>query len=176
MSTPSRIAAPFVAAALLATFGCSGVAGAAAGDRTFQQTYPLASSLCAKIAAGTEGKRLKRNAAQAQADCATLLSSFESAHSVVLAARAALEPQIAAERAAIRTACPVPRRHPTAACLNAHAVDGVALSVLRHEKVAAARRYYRSIEAARLTFWAAIHTLRGGAHLRADAPIPIQNS
>jgi hypothetical protein len=169
MARPTR----FAGVAALATgvaLALPGGAGAKAGDRSFQQTFPVASQLCANVAAGKGGKRLKRFASRVLAQCATLESTFTTAQSAVLAARAALTPQIAADRAVIVAACPTPTT-PSAACLQARAVNKPAIKALRRQLVRAAHRYYRTIEAARLRFWRAIRALPGERHVHADAPI-----
>src|ERR1700716_2224861 len=104
MTPTIRFAGVAAVLAATVTLALPAVAGAKAGDRTFQQTYPVASQLCAKVAAGKEGKRLKRFATQVLADCSALQSGFTAAQSTVLAARAALTAQIAADHAAIAAA------------------------------------------------------------------------
>src|SRR5258708_3139488 len=109
MTPAKRIIGAVTAASALA-FSLPGTAGAAKpGDLTSQQTFPLGSALCAKVAAGTENKHLKAAAAQVTADCAALQSTFTTAQTTVLAARATIEPALAADRAALRTACPNPK-------------------------------------------------------------------
>jgi hypothetical protein len=173
--TPSRIIGTAAATAALATVGLTGVAGAAAGDKTFQQTFPVASNLCAKVTAGTEGRRLKLHATEVLADCTALQSAFTTAQTTVLAARAALAPQIAAEHAAIRTACPLPTTQ-TPACHSARKLDSAALKVLHAQKVLASRHYYSSIEEARKRFWSAIKAFPGERHIKGDVPVPIANT
>jgi hypothetical protein len=147
-----------------------------AGDRSFQQTYPIASGLCARLSAGTEGKKLKRYAATVAADCAALESSFTAAQSEVVTLRATLRTKIAADKAAIRNACPAVPVSPRPACLKARKVDGASVAALRLQIHSDARSYYRSAESARHRFWTAIHALPGESRLRADAPIPILSS
>jgi len=171
MSPPKSIIGALAATGVLA-LSLPGSAGAKPGDLTFQQTFPLASGLCAKVAAGTEGKRLKANAAQATADCEALLASFTAAQGTVLAARTAIEPTLAADRAFVRSACPNPKVvH--AACRKAHRLDDAAILSLLHQLHAARHSYFKSIEAARKHFWAAIHTIRGEKHIKADKPITV---
>jgi hypothetical protein len=151
-----------------------GVAGAKAGDRTFQQTYPLASKLCASVAAGTEGKHLKRFATQVLADCTALQSTFTTAQSTVLAARATLTAQITADRAAITTACPTAKDQQPL-CVQTRSRQGRALGALKHQLARAARHYYRAIEASRDRFWKAIRALPGEGRVHEDQPIPLQS-
>jgi hypothetical protein len=172
MTPPKRIIGAIAAAGTLAV-ALPGNAGATpAGNLTFQQTFPLASTLCAKVAAGTEGKHLKAAAAQVTADCETLLAEFTAAHNAVLAARASIEPALAADRASLRAACPNPKVvH--AACRKAHRLDDKAIVSLLHQRQAARHSYYKAIEAARAQFWAQIHLIRGEHHVKADTPIPV---
>jgi hypothetical protein len=145
---------------------------ARAGDLTIQQTFPLASQLCAKVAAGTENRHLKRFATQVTADCAALSMAFTTAQAQVLAARAAILPTLTADRAALAAACPNPRVvHQM--CHNVHRADDAAIHALAAEMHAAAHAYYISIIIARARFWDAIQALPGEHHVHQDKPIEI---
>ncbi|HEV2973387.1 MAG TPA: hypothetical protein VGX69_00135 [Solirubrobacteraceae bacterium] len=170
MTSPVRNLIAVAALAATLVLSISGVAAARAGDRSFQQTFPIASPLCARVAANTEGKRLKRFAPRVSADCGALQSTFTAAQTAVLAVRQAVTPQLTADRAAVAAACPPGRQSP--ACRQAHRVNDHAIDVMAHRLQVAARQYYRTIELARERFWNAIHALPPGRHLRADAPIP----
>jgi hypothetical protein len=171
MTPPSRIAAVLAAAGAGAALAFPAAAGARAGDRTFQQTFPVASTVCAKVAAGTEGKHLKRFATQVTADCTALQSTFSTAQSTVLAARSAISAQIAADRALTGAACPASAKAPTVACRHTRAVNDLAIDRLHRQMHHAVRRYYRTIEAARERFWNAIHALPGERRAHQDLPI-----
>ncbi len=169
MTPPSRVAAAVAVLASAFTLSIAASAAARAGDASFQQTFPVASTLCARVAANTEGKHLKRFASQAVADCTLLLGRFGGAQASVLALRAAVTPQLAADRAAIAGACPSgPQR---ALCRRTHLREDPAIDALRRQLKVATRSYYRTIELARERFWNAIHALPGERRLRADAPI-----
>jgi hypothetical protein len=172
MTLPTRLFGTIAVAATAVSLAIPGVAGAKAGDKTFQQTYPLASKVCAKVAAGTESKHLKRFAAQVTADCTTLLTGFTTAQSTVIAARATLTAQIAADRALTAAACPTPHNQP-ATCFPTRAGDDAAIEALNKQLAHAIRHYYRTIEAGRDHFWKAIKALPGERHVHADAPIPV---
>ncbi|HTB71562.1 MAG TPA: hypothetical protein VK707_11310 [Solirubrobacteraceae bacterium] len=170
MISPVRSLAAVAALAATLALSISAAAAARAGDRSFQQTYPIASPLCARVAANSEGKRLKRFAPRVNVDCSALQGSFAAAQASVLAVRQTLTPQLSADRAVIAAACPPgPRSH---ACRQAHHADDPAIDTLAHQLQVAARNYYRAIELARQRFWNAIHALPPTRHLRADAPIP----
>jgi hypothetical protein len=165
------------ATAATATLGITGVANAAAGDKTFQQTYPVASTLCANVAANKEhNAHVRRHAARVLIDCATLQASFTAAQAAVLAARAALTPQINADNAAIAAACPPPSKPPTAMCTITRHADETAIDVLTKQMTAARHRYFVTIEAARVRFWNAVRSLPGLHHLHGDGPIVPQSS
>jgi hypothetical protein len=153
-----------------------GVAGAStpkAGEKTFQQTYPLASKVCANVAAGTESKHLKKFAAQITADCTTLQTAFTASQTTVIAARTTLTAQITADRAAITVACPTPKDQ-AAPCLSTRATVGKAVDALRHQRLLAVRHFYKAIEASREAFWKVFRALPGEGHVHADQPIPVQ--
>jgi hypothetical protein len=172
MTLPTRMVGAVAVAATTVSLAIPGVAGAKAGDKTFQQTYQIASKLCARVAAGTEGKHLKRFAASVMADCTTLESSFAIARSRVLAARATLAPQIAADRAVITAACPLPNDQQPA-CVQTRTQFESAIDVLRRRLVHAVHHYYRAVEAARDRFWNAIREIPGERHIFEDLPIPV---
>jgi hypothetical protein len=170
MTSPVRSAAVVTVLATAFTLALCGVAGARAGDRSFQQTFPDASQLCVRVSANTEGSRLRRAAPRVLADCSRLQTRFGAAQSAVLAARAAIMPALLADRAALSAACP---RGTKPLCGGAERMDGPAIAALSQQLHAAARVYYRAIELARERFWDAIHALPGGRRLRADVPIAI---
>jgi hypothetical protein len=161
-----------VCATSLVVPAMAGAAGPKAGEKTFQQTYPLASKLCASTVAGTEGKHLKRSATQVLADCTTLQSAFTAAQTTVLAARTTLTAQITADRALVTTACPTPK-DTAAVCVQTRTTENKAIATLRAQRLAAVRHYYKTVEANRAAFWKAIRALPGEGHVHADQPIPV---
>jgi hypothetical protein len=163
------------AAAATATLAFPGAAGATAGKRTFEQTYPVASRLCAEVAQGRGPKRLHRAAAQVLADCSGLHSSFNASRTAVLAIDASLASQGAAARAGLAAPCKGATAH-RIACNKAHRNDRRVLESLGRQRIRAAHLYYASIEASRLNFWSAIRALPGGRGLREDRPIHAQDS
>jgi hypothetical protein len=173
MTLPTRLLGAVALAATGASLAIPSVAGAKAGDQTFQQTFPVASPLCAKVAAG-KSKRLKPFTAQVLADCATLQSEFTLAQSTVLAARAANAAQIAADRVTLTASCPPGT--PKLVCRHRRRQARDAIIELQRRQVRAARRYYRTIEADRRRFWTAIRALPGERRVREDAPITEQDS
>ena len=149
-------------------------AGAVAGNRSFTQTYPYASALCAKAQAGTLPKKLAPQRAQVTTACTTLQSSFTQDQSTVQAAQTSFQSGVAAARAARKAACAPPRQQPK--CRDARITAQSQLRTLRVNHRAAVRTYSISVEAARRTFWSTIRSLRGGSSVPADQPIAPQGS
>jgi hypothetical protein len=175
LSTTTRLSGSIAALSIAATLAITATADAKAGERTYQQTYPVASQLCANVAAGKGPKRLRPYAAQVLADCATLSAGFSSAQSAVLAAQASFASGLAADKAAIAAVCTPPvKNHPL--CRSTRRNENAAIRALRREHTAAVHLYYTTVEANRRTFWAAIHSLPGGKGIPADKPIPQQSS
>jgi hypothetical protein len=177
MTPPTRITGVVAAAAGALALALPATAGAIPSklfDRTFQQTYPAASKLCAKVAAGTENKRFAKSATQIAADCAALEATYTSAQTSVLTVRNAVLPTLTADRAAVHAACPNPKAKPqVTACVQAHKANDAAIHTLAAQLRLASHTYFASVEGARRTFWAAIHALPGAKHVKADLPIPV---
>jgi len=175
MSTATRLSGSIAAATIAATLAIPGTAGAKAGEHTFQQTYPFASRLCAHVQAGKGPIHLQPFAAQVLADCATLNSGFTAAQSAVLAAQASFASGLAADRAAIAAACTPPVKN-RPLCRSTRRSEHAAIVALRREHTAAVHLYYKTIEANRHAFWAAIRSLPGGKGLPMDRRIPQRSS
>jgi hypothetical protein len=170
-----RAVGPLAALPLLAALALAPSAAAKAGERTFQETFPKASALCAEVAAGGGPARLRSHAGQVGADCKTLEEGFESAHDQVAAAQSSFATSLEADRSAIASACtpPVADRH---LCRRTRVAERRAIRSLRREHRAAVLLYFTTIESDRRTFWAAIHALPGGAHIPADKPVRPESS
>jgi hypothetical protein len=136
-------------------------AGASAGEASFKSLYPVASAFCVRVSAGLENKVLKRHASAVLADCASLQANYTSATSAVLAAKATLKPQIAANEQVVAAACPVPK-HETPTCHSARVTHAPVLASLKLQLQTAVRAYYTSLGTARVSFWAAVSALPGG--------------
>src|SRR5438067_2238412 len=105
MTARMRLGGVAAAVTIAGSLGVCPSAGALAGKRSFAQTYPLASKLCADIARGAGPKHLRRSPARVLGDCSTLQGSFLAARANVLAAEASIGAQIAAQHAAAALAC-----------------------------------------------------------------------
>jgi hypothetical protein len=175
----SRSVAGAIAVAAIAALCLPGVADARrtvpAGERSFQQTFPVASGLCAEIGAGVRHPVLRRSAVRVLADCALLERRFNVARTAVVAARNSIRAMRAAEHVATVLTCAAPATH-SGACRLAHRRETRLDFVLVEERIHAAHMYYRTIELDRRDFWHAIRRLRGGAQVREDEPIPLLSS
>ena len=172
--TPQRLAG---AAAALATAGSlvfTGVAAANAGQKTFAQTYPRASVLCAHVAAGGGPKRLRRAAPVVIADCSALQNGFTAAQAAVLTGDASLEATRAGLLRTTRATCVGSGTHSNT-CKRARHKRDRTMKGLAAQRVALAHAYFRTVESGRLVFWSAIRGLPGGRALREDARIPEQS-
>jgi hypothetical protein len=177
MTPPNKLICTVAAAAGALALALPGAAGATTnakpGDRTFQETYPAATRVCARVAAGTENKHLKQFATQVTADCTTLQNAFNASQTTVLAARTAILPVLAADRAAVHAACPGSKVNPTvAACVKAHKSLDAQIKSLSASLHAAYRAYGSAVEAARVAFWTAFKSLPGEKHAKTDLPVP----
>jgi len=146
-------------------------ASAKPGSRSFQETYPVASKLCAE--SPLPGK-LQSEATQVASDCTTLQSSYNAAVTAGQNADASFASAVAAAKAKRQAAC-VPTPTTTAgkvACLKTRLAATRAIDSQRVGLRLALRQFHLSIEQARVTFWTAIHGLRGGAGIPADKPDP----
>ena len=159
-----------VAGACALTLAASGQAIARAGDRTAAETYPVATDLCQRAAAGNLGARLEASRSQVLADCDALVNAYGPLVSTVDAAESQELATIAAQRSLVASACakPVADR---AACQAARATaittDGAARTTLRTAVLA----YHTAVENNRQTFWSAIEALHD-----ASPPAPATTS
>jgi hypothetical protein len=164
-----------VAAALVLPAGAL-AKPAPAGTRSFAQSFPVASKLCANALAGTlKSKKLKAQAAAIIADCTELEEAFAAAQLTVNTARTTDNAQIAVDRAAIKAACP-PAMVGKPACRSVRATEKVAIKALVANRLAAVHAYYKSVEGLRKAFWSKIRALRGLSHIHADKPVQPQNT
>jgi hypothetical protein len=146
------------------------VANAAPGSRTFAQTFPVASHLCNRA---TLPKSLQGQQAKVAADCAALQSAYNSAVTAGQTAEANFAAAVQAARGAAQAAC-----NPKPLTPAGHAACKQARNQARHEVALqraglklALKQFHLSLQQARLTFWTAIHDLRGGAGLPTDPPV-----
>jgi hypothetical protein len=144
-------------------------ASARPGQRSFDQTYPIASKLCTNVAAGGGPIALRPDAAQVAALCGTLKTSFNGAQGTYFATVTPLKEQADGLVAQTRAACAT---RPSAICKSTRKANRVTLEGLRSQVRTAGTTYRATVEAGRTAFWNAIHGLRGGAAITADTGTP----
>jgi hypothetical protein len=168
----AALAAPTAASAEGARAPGPGPAGdltTKAGARTFEQTFPVASRLCARAAAGRLPRRLQASAAQVTQACTTLHSAFDQAQTDLQTALAPLQTQVQAARAQLQQECQSGDR---AACRQAMEGLRTTMQGLRDQLKAALTANRTANETARKQFWATIKSLRGAQGFRPDGPTP----
>ena len=158
-------------ASALLLLALPGIASAAPGSRSFATTYPVASKLCSEA---TLPKSLAGEQAQVAADCTTLQNSYNAALTTGQGAEASFAAAVMAARSAAQAACtPKPTTAAgRAACRAARKQASHEVTAQRTGLKLALKQFHLSIEQARVTFWTAIHGLRGGAGIPADGPPP----
>jgi hypothetical protein len=143
----------------------AGAASAKPGKRSLNQTYPVASRLCANVAAGAGPRKLRADKTQVAALCSTLTTSFTTAQTAYFNTVTPIEQQVIALRAHVKQACAT---RPSTTCKTARQQAKTTLAGLRAQVRTAASTYRTSVRTARQTFWNAIHTLRGGTGITPD--------
>jgi len=143
-------------------------ASARPGQRSFDQTFPIASRLCTHVAHGQGPIKLRPVSAQVAALCATLSTSFTTTQSGYFATVTPIRQQVIAVQAQTRQACAL---RPSPTCRTARMQARKTLAGLRAQVRAAAATYRAGNETARRTFWSAIHTLRGGTGIVPDTSV-----
>lgn len=137
--------------------------------RTQQQTFPVASRLCARADAGTLPKRLAASSDQVKAACADLTSAFTAAQTDFTTATSPLAQQGSDAITTAKQTCQTAiANHDHASCRQAIAAARATLKGLRDQLRTATKTYRTAIQSARKTFWTTIHALHGGAGLQAD--------
>ena len=136
-------------------------------------TYPVASSLCARVAAGHAPKRLAADATQITATCTTLANSYNQALGTYETAVAPIPGQVKSTLASVRAARQTARQtHDWAAYEAAIKLANSTLQGLRDQVRAAQQVYVAAIRSARQTFWTTIHALSGAGSLPVDTGTP----
>jgi hypothetical protein len=157
----SRVIRASCCAGVMAFFAVTSAAGAAPGSRTFQQTYPVASSLCARVAAGQGPRKLEAHAAAVAQACSQLMSAYAAAQGAVTTAYSNF---VQARQAAISTrdgACTNAHiAHSRPACRSARQAFRATMAGLRATYRVAVVQFHATVESARLTFWGTIKALR----------------
>jgi len=149
-------------AVVVASLAASSSAMARAGDRTVDQTYPVATTLCARAHTATLPPKLAPQPAAVISACNTLVSAFAPLQSTVDAAEAAFLTAVSQQKALVAAACPATVTD-RAACHAARASAKTTIAAAATTRRTAAMAYRAAIEANRTTFWSTIGSLRGGS-------------
>ena len=148
-------------------------ASAHARPHSYWRTFPVASSLCARVAAGHAPKPLAPDAAQITAACTTLAGSYSQALTTYKTAVAPIPGQVTTTLASVRAARETARQtHDWTAYRATLKQARATLKGLRAQVRAAAQAYVASIRAARQTFWSTIHALQGAGSRPTDTGTP----
>jgi hypothetical protein len=154
----------FAVATLAATFGLAASASAALpGSQTFDQTYPVASQLCAKASAGTLPKRLEAHQAQVVAACSTLEGAYGPLQNTVTQAEQAFQSTIASEKTKVAAVCPPANHTDHQACKSARDQARLADAAARLTQREAIQTYHDAVRSDRITFWNTIASLRSSS-------------
>ena len=149
-------------AVAIASLAVSSSALARAGDRSVDQTYPVATALCARAHADTLPPKLALHASAVISACDTLVNAFAPLQSTVDAAEAAFLTTVSQQKALVAAACTRPVSDHTA-CRTARDTKTTTITAAATTRLAAATSYRTAIEANRTTFWATIESLRSGS-------------
>jgi hypothetical protein len=149
------------------------LASAHSNPRGYASTYPVASSLCSRVAAGTAPKRLAADTAQITADCTTLSNSYDQTLTSYQTAVTPIAGQVTSTLAGVRAARQTAQQTQSwTAYRTVVAQARVTLKGLRTDVRTAQRTYVTAIRTARHTFWTSVHALRGAGSLPTDTGTP----
>lgn len=166
----NRAALIFVTAAFVAFVPA---ASARVQPRSYSHTYPVASVLCSRVAAGQTPKRLTADSSQISTACTTLSSSYQQALTEFENAVASIAPDVKSTLANLASARRSARQSHDWSSYEAALEQAVSeLKSLRSQERSAAQTYVTAIRAARHTFWATIHSLPGAGSLPSDSGNP----
>jgi hypothetical protein len=148
-------------------------ASAHANPHSYWRTYPVASSLCSRVAAGHTPKRLAADAAQISDACTALSNSYQQAVSAFQTAVAPIAGQVKATLAGLAAARQAAvQSHDRSTYVAALQQAVSTLKGLRAQERSAIQAYVTAIRAARRTFWTTIHSLPGAGSLPSDGGNP----
>jgi hypothetical protein len=152
---------PLIAVAVAAaSLAASSTAFARAGDRTVDQTYPVATALCAKAHSAMLPPRLAPQASAVIAACDTLENAFPPLVATVDAAEAQYLSAVSAQKGQITATCTRPVSD-HAACRSARLSARAAIITAHGTELEAVVAFHTAVEANRATFWTTVQALRG---------------
>jgi len=151
-----------VGGALVIALAAAPSAFARAGDRTFDQTYPVASALCVKAHARTLPPKLAPQDAAVITACDKLQNAFQPLVSTVDAAESTYLGVVSAQHSAVASVCTKPVTNHQA-CITARDNAKATIASAHATEVTAVATFHASIETNRSTFWTTIASLRASS-------------
>jgi hypothetical protein len=146
----------------LASLFAASSALARAGDRTVDQTYPVATALCVKAHAGTLPPKLAPQATAVIAACDKLENAYPTLVSAVDAAESTFAGVLSTQKAAVASACAKPvSNHP--ACVTARLTARTTIANARAAQATAIATFHAGVQTNRNTFWSTIASLRSSS-------------
>lgn len=148
------------------------ISAARPGQRSFGQTFPIASRLCNHTANGHPPQVLAASASDVLDACTTLRSSFTDAQNAYFTTVGPLKTEAVTALKTLRQTCRRARaNHKPGVCRAARQTTRTKIHGLRQQVNAAAQTYHASVQAARKAFWTTIHGLKGGSTVPADPTV-----
>jgi hypothetical protein len=135
---------------------------ARAGDRTVNQTYPVATALCVKAHTGTLPAKLAPHTAPVITACDTLINAFSPLQVTVDAAESQFLGTVSTQKSLVASVCTKPVAD-HAACTTARLKATAAIAGARATEVTAVATFHAAVETNRAAFGQTIVTLRGGS-------------
>jgi hypothetical protein len=152
---------PLIAVAVaVVSLVASASALAAAGDRSVDQTYPVATALCVKAHTGALPTKLVAQASAVVSACDTLENAFPPLVATVDGALSQYLKVVSAQKNLVAAACVRPVSAHTA-CVDARTSARAAIVVAGGVRRVAVTSFHSSVEANRSAFWTTIQSLRG---------------
>ena len=135
---------------------------AQAGDRSVDQTYPVATALCVRDHAGAPPTKLAPQVSAVVSACDTLENAFGPLVVTVEAAQTQDLSVVSTQKGLVTAACVRPVSDHSA-CVDARTSAHAAIVAARGIERTAAVSFHTSVEANRSAFWTTIQSLRGSS-------------
>lgn len=149
------------------------VASAHPRQHAYGSTYPVASALCSRIAAGNPPKRLAADTTQITAACTSLANSYTQTVTTYQTAINPIAGEVQTTLATIRAARQSAKQTQSWTAYQAVVAQArTTLKGMRSEVRSAQQTYVIAIRTARHAFWTTIHALPGAGSLPTDTGAP----
>jgi hypothetical protein len=151
---------PMIAVVVAVSLVASASALAAAGDRSVDQTYPVATALCVKAHTAALPTRLAAQGSAVLSTCDTLENAFPQLVATVTAAESQYLKVVSVQKGLISSPCVRPVSDHTA-CVDTRTSARAAIVAAHGVERTAVTAFHTSVEANRTAFWTTIQSLRG---------------